>query len=58
MGFRVFPYEPQERPNRVSEISLWNKGLSLPGSENVRLRLSKPLYVTQVMNGTFKGKND
>jgi hypothetical protein len=58
VGFRVFPYEPQEWSNRVSEISLWNKGLSLPGSENVRVRLSKPLYVTQATNETFKGKND
>jgi hypothetical protein len=58
VGFRVLPYEPQEWPNRVSEISLWNKGLSLPGSENVRVRFSKALYVTQGMNVTFKGKND
>ena len=42
----------------VSEISLWNKGLSVPGSANVRLRFRKPLYVTQVINGTFKSKND
>jgi hypothetical protein len=56
--FRVFPYGPQEWPIRGSEISLWKKGLSLPSSENVRLRFSNPLYVTQVINGTFKGKND
>lgn len=58
MGFRVFPYGPHEWPNRVSKISLWNKGLPLPGSENVRLRFSKHPYVTHVINGTFKGKND
>lgn len=53
MGFRVFPYGPEEWPNRVLEFSLWNKRLSLQGSEYVRLRFRKPLFVIHVINGNI-----